>query len=224
MENKFSKNVIKEQSEVNKLSTVFEAVVADQIYFSEWLGEGADAIVSSKYDDIKNGVDVIVERDSEDEMHHLALAIDVTFGQDVGYKFDKIKREIDNGKLTEVKYFSHGSDDFGVGLKNIPRVVIGADINTVKELSEFWVGGDKKALGSHRIQVQILEEIAIQLKTFKRYAESINETEVAEKYDETFKIIDRVISEKINIPSEGMEDDKVYRAINNEMEIFASKF
>jgi len=216
MEEKFSGEAY-EKKEVNKLATIFEAVVADQIYFSEWLGSGADTVIPSRYDDIKNGVDVIVEGDDEDEKHHLALAIDVTFGLDVDDKFDKIKREIENDKLTEVKYFSHGPE---IGLKNIPRVVIGADVSTVKELSELWISNDKRALGEHRIQVQILEEIAVQLKTFKKYAESVDRVEVADKYGKTLEIINCIISEKINISGEGIENDKVYNAINDNVKTF----
>ncbi len=220
MEDKFSKNDIKEQKEVNKLAIIFEAIVANEIYFSEWLGSGADATVSSRYDDIKNGVDVIVERDNDDEKYHLALALDVTFGQDVNDKFNKIKKEIDTGELTEVKYFSHDSNNIKIGLNNIPRVVIGADVITVKELSELWMSGDKRTLGEHKIQIQILEEIELQLKTFKDYARNIGRIDIADKYDKTLKIINRIISEKIDISSEGIAEDRVFSAIRENMRNF----
>ncbi len=44
--------------------------------------------------------------------------------------------------------------------------------------------------------------------------------EIADKYDKTLKIISRIISEKMDISSEGIERDRVFSSIRDNMEIF----
>ena len=57
----------------------------NKLKVNNWLGPEATAIKSSRYDDIKNGVDNIVEFHKEEDFSssHLALAIDETFSHDV---------------------------------------------------------------------------------------------------------------------------------------------
>jgi len=160
MEEKFSQESFEEANEMQKLAVIFEAIVLDQIYSSEWLGENADTVAASRYDDIKNGVDAIVEWDDEEDGRFLALAIDVTFAGDVADKFSKIKKGIDN-ESSRIKYFSHNGT---IGLENVPRAVVGADAGTVKDLIELWLSGDNRAMAEHPIQIELLEEIISQMK------------------------------------------------------------
>src|SRR3989344_6211954 len=61
MEQKFAKNSSPDKQESLKLATIFEAIVHQHAELSDWLGPNASTIKTSKYDDIKNGVDSIVE-------------------------------------------------------------------------------------------------------------------------------------------------------------------
>ena len=217
MEEKFLQNNSEEASRMHKLAIIFEAIILDQVYSSEWLGESADTTASSRYDDIKNGIDAIVEwEDGGEESEFLALAIDVTFAGDVSEKFSKIKKGISSDS-SRVKYFSHNGT---IGLESVPRAVIGADANTIKDLIELWLTGNKRALGEHPVQIQILEEVIGQMKAFGEYAEKIGKKEVAVKYESMRDRLDRVYDKKIDIPKGNIDNDKVFKTIEKEIGIF----
>ena len=97
-------------------------------------------------------------------------------------KIERIKKEILGGKLTTIKYFYSEDSNIRGQLMKVPRVLIGADIATVKELAALWLKTKKpkdnlearqglQALASHRIQFQILEEIKAQLEYFIEFAQ-----------------------------------------------------
>lgn len=213
MEGIFKEGRTTEEEEGRMLAVIFEAIMHEQSELSDWLGPDATTIKPSRYDDIANGVDQLVEFLNEEEASYLAMAVDVTFGEDVVKKFDRIKNEIDSGVLGRVKYFYSENTKKKGFLENVPRVVIGADARTVKELSELWVEGRKKELSQHNIQYQILDEILIQAETFAAYAEKNGKVRVAGAYKDMAKKIGDIIGEK-ELSSEsrdlGGRDDRFY--------------
>ncbi len=80
-------------------------------------------------------------------------------------KFNCIKKEIEEGKLARIKYFVSEHMNIRGELKKVPRLVIGADRETVKELGELWINRDNKALEKHPIQFTLLKEILLQCET-----------------------------------------------------------
>ena len=217
----FKKNVPPEQKRLNQLATVFEAIVHEQAEQSDWLGPDAMTVMSSRFDDIANGTDTIVEfPEGKESASRLALAIDETFSSDISKKFLKIKKEIENGELAHIKYFISEITDFRGMLSNLPRVVIGADVKTVRELGELWLEDEKKALGSHQIQFQILEELLLQLNTFAAYAKKMEKPEIAAIYRKAHGIIAEIWKEKQKaMVDEGLRDS-VFQAIKFELGIF----
>lgn len=214
MERKFEETNEPEQKEVQKLATILEAIIHEHAELSDWLGPDAHTIKPSRYDDIKNGVDSVVEfQESESSASHLALAIDATFSPDVQKKFERIKNEIDRGELARVKYFA--SEHLGVRgeLAKIPRVVIGADAKTVRELAELWLERDNRALARHPVQFQIIEEIVAQLDAFHDYATQKKQFEIAAVYDKTRKILAAIDSQKRTSLKDTGERDSVFYAI-----------
>jgi len=216
-EKEFS-NRIEDENYNKKLATIFEAIILEQIYFSEWLGEDTETYASSLFDDFAKGVDVIVEfNNNEDDSDFLAFAVDATFESDMSRKFKIIKNSIEKG-ISEVKYFSHNGE---IGLKNLPRFVVGADAKTINELVELWLSDDKHAFGEHPIQIQILEEIISQAKFFKEYAIGVDRNEIASKYNEVGERLSGVLKKKEYEISRGnIDSDKVYKAIEEEVENF----
>jgi len=205
-----------------KMAKVFEVIVSEQMEMSNWLGETAMTKQSSKYDDYINGVDTIVEFDETDGATHLALAVDVTSGHELTRKFDRIKKEIEDGILTKIKYFVSESQGIRGEKANIPRVVIGADRKVIMDLVEKWLEKDQSALAEHVVQAIVIEEIIAQLETFIQYAKSIGQEKVAEVYQRTLGILNRIKTEK-ELP-EGMiadaYDDEVFGAINSGLQRF----
>lgn len=116
---------------------LFEAIVNSQIEESDWMGADADVIVTSRYDDIKNGVDGIVEFEREGGgSAHLALAVDVTDSEKkMAEKFERVKESIRSGSLSEIKYFK--SKNFRGELSGVPRVVVGAGRETIRNIAEL---------------------------------------------------------------------------------------
>jgi len=201
LEHKFSQEMksnprVKESLEFAK---IIEAIIIENIELSDWMGETAETLPVSRYDDYVNGVDTIVEMDEgNDSATHLVLGIDVTIANEMTKKLDRIKREIDHNELAKVKYFNSESLHFRGEMKNIPRVVIALDGQTAGELIGFWTQptGGKDALAGHFIQHQILEEIKIQLETFREYCRQGKHEELASQYECSLKVIDGVISKK----------------------------
>ena len=217
IEEKFKQEDSPEKQELKKIASVLEAVVYEQIKINNWLGPEATAIKSSRYDDIKNGVDNIVEFHKEEDFSssHLALAIDETFSHDVDEKFKRIKEEIKRGELTQIKYFISERLNIRGELSKIPRVVIGIDAKTTKEIGELWLEKNNKDLAKHSTQFIILEEILLQLEAFKNYAEKVNQPEIASIYEKTKKILQKIYDEKENLKKlqPALKKDGVYNSI-----------
>ena len=149
--------------------------VMEGIELYDWLGPNASVIFTSKYDDIKNGVDLLVQfTDENGEITY--LAIDVTANDDPTKLTQKLQRSIEDlkrGKLSKVKYFAppKGAETFKIEGKkagiNVPRAVIGANTeNTQKMIGKFaavYKQGGRKNLGNYELQHALMEEIEAQL-------------------------------------------------------------
>ena len=175
-----------------KRSKAFEILLADQIYDGEWLGPEAMSIQASRFDDVLNGVDIIVEFDRENAVERIALVVDASTTSDIDYMEKKIKRNIkrvsEDLRPLEIKYFhsqirDENGEYFKGKIENLIPIVIGADYQNANRIfnifSEFiflknktdndskercrWL---KKKLSTHPIQNIFLEQIEIQLEMY----------------------------------------------------------
>jgi len=224
MEEKFKQEDSPEKQELKKIASVLEAIIYEQAEINDWLGPEATTIKSSHYDDIKNGVDSVVEFYKKEDFtsSHLALAIDETFSSDIDEKFERIKEEIKQGELAQIKYFVSDRLNIRGELSKIPRVVIGVDEKTIKEVGELWLEKNNKDLAEHPIQFIIIEEILLQLETFKNYAQKVNQPEIVLIYEKTQKILQKIYDEKEDLRNsqEPHKNDGVYNAIMNNLKNF----
>ncbi len=221
LEVSIERGIAPEEENTRKLSTIFEAVIHENAELSEWPGPEAQTIKSSRYDDIKNGVDTIVEFEEPDRSTtHLALAIDVAMSGSIEKKFDRIKQEIREGRMAEVKYFASDTTDPGP-LHNVPRIVIGADGRTVNELANLWLEGSKRELGKHPIQFQILEEIIMQLTAFEAYAQQEHKLELAKEYERTRLMVEEIYDDKkLQLEDTGVRD-RAFSVMQEDLRTFA---
>jgi hypothetical protein len=150
---------------------------------------------ASRYDDVVNGVDTIAEIEQENSTSHLALAIDVTHGVMLQKKFDRIKREIDEGTLTTIKYFENSDETFRGRLLKVPRVVLGVEKSAVVELAGLWNAGKNKELATHPVQVQLIEEITVQLQSCLEYAQKTGKGDIARVYERQLRIIEGIANQ-----------------------------
>ncbi|PJE50767.1 MAG: hypothetical protein COV29_03485 [Candidatus Yanofskybacteria bacterium CG10_big_fil_rev_8_21_14_0_10_36_16] len=237
LKKKFNEQDDKNQREIKKLADLFEALISNFVELEDWMGEDIFMVKTSEYDDYKNGVDVVAEFLKDGKFSHLGLAIDVTFGNYLDKKFQRIKQEIQEGQLTKVKYFMSEGGDFRGELKNIPRVVLATDRATIKELSTLWTdltflkgrlkdrrerGGNvsdirekiqetRDKLKDHPIQLEILHQIRFQLEKFAEHAEKIGQREqLTKKYKATLEIINQIIDAKKDLANKIKEEGYSY--------------
>lgn len=127
----------------SKFGKLFEATVNFEIDDADLMGGNASTIVPSRFDDVVNGIDTIIEFEDEQSASHLALAIDVTkSSKELGKKFDRIRDSIKKGSLSRAKYFQSKSrhlKNFRGELSGVPRVVVGADHKTVEGISNLII-------------------------------------------------------------------------------------
>jgi len=230
MEEKFKILNTPERNESAKMAKIFEAIVHEQIEINNWLGENAFTKKAARFDDIKNGIDEIVEFKPEDisKTSHLALAIDVTFRKDLTEKMEKIKDDITVGKLSTIKYFKSDSLNIRGEKVNVPKVIIGADNKMLNNVMMIWLKGENRKLTNQPMKFLILEEVFIQLKGFKDYAIRVGQTGVANDIDKVFKIIEEIYNkesasgnrEEIKM---SIGQDKVYSAIKEYQEKLQEK-
>lgn len=198
---------------------VFEYIVYHQIELSNWLGQNAETVRTSEYDDIINGIDLIVEFSDEYSSKHLALAIDVTFGtQSIAKKFQRMKDEILRDNLAEIKYFK--SHNFKGTLKQLPRIVIGVEKDTVLELAGLLKNGKKKELGTHFAKDIIVEEIKLQMKSLLAYAKKHQKYNATKSYTQALRTLEtQTINPNVTDQnhSQAIRDDRVFSAIREQL-------
>jgi hypothetical protein len=211
-ENAFKEKAADEESARGvELAHIFEAIICHQGELANWFGENSMTIKSARYDDLKNGVDLIIEfTDNDDKNSHLALAVDVTFSsfEKLYEKLDGIKTDIEDGKLAYVKYFESERSGIKGDIKGIPKTVIGADPRTLYKLMDLWVGGKEKELEKHPIQFMILDQIMAQLIRFKELAESNKKSFIADKYEKAIETVGRILNEKQELREEVLGSDE----------------
>lgn len=214
-----------EPSPSKAYADIFEAIVCEHGELSEWFGSGCEIIKTSLFDDYVNGVDMIAEIKGEHQgFSHLALGIDVTFGsKDLREKFIPIRTGIDKGSLGEIKYFYSDRQHYRAHLEKVPQVVVGVEIEQLKNLALLWMNRKNKELSRHPAQMTILEEIALQLETFERYANKSEKREVQNLAPilgrELWKIRS-LLEEKRKMGILGMKDDKVFEEIRKNLHSF----
>lgn len=203
---------------------ILEAIVLEHGELSEWFGPKSQVIKTARFDDYKNKVDMVVETETEDRrFSHMALGIDVTFGsRDLHKKFDAIKARIEDGTLGEIKYFHSDRQNFTGRLGKIPQVVVGVEIERVKELGLLWMNRRNKELREHSVQITILEEAALQLETFAEYAKGIGRDELADILERELQKMLELLEEKRGAGIKGLKQDKVFEEIKRNLLSFVS--
>ena len=155
--------------QLKQLSDVTEAYLLRGFNEGKWIPH-CNGIKTSDYDDYVNGVDMVLEYDNADSpARHIGLGIDVTFASNVEDKLAKIKREIETGALTSIKYFDSPNSHFRGELKKVPRAVAGFDIDSIRRLARLrQTGGELPE--NDPLRFVVLHQLDMQMKTFSEYA------------------------------------------------------
>ena len=208
--------------EVKQLSEILEYQIYTGINKYDWI-PFCKAIKTSDFDDIINGVDMVVEYNNEQSFGHLGLGVDVSFSKNLTKKFKRIKDEIDSydgkdNRLAEVKYFDSKNSGISGRLYGMPRVVAALDLGVMEDLAKM-----SNMQKNHAAKHAIIIEIQHQLKTFREYAEKNNKACVGQ-LDRAYKFM-TVISQKLESEqklemSEYTKNRQIQSAVENGLEIF----
>ncbi|NCC71273.1 hypothetical protein EOM09_06850 [bacterium] len=210
MKKKFRENETRESEKTKTIANAIEIIINDQIELADWLGEETYTYQTSEYDDIRNGIDAVLEFINEDEENNqtfLGIAFDITYKNDVAKKFLRIKKEIDEHKNKGIKYFQSENTDYKGPIENIPRLVIGLDIKSGEELIELYCENRNKELSKHFFQFELIDELLYQLDIFIKYSEKVKNKEALTSYEEIKEKILKIKKEKESLKTE----DRDYR-------------
>lgn len=224
----------KEGERMKMYATAFEGLIYEQTELNDWLGPNVLTTKASTFDDYKHGVDSIASFPDKDGKSHAALALDVTFTEP-RKKLERIRKEIENGTLSDVKYFRSPDDSYVGSLSLVPRVVIGADKQHIIQVSELWAENKQKKLAEDPLQIQLLEEILMQLKAFQAYARKQNvpeRNEMVETYGRMISLVTAAFSSeekqrlRRTLPTiAALHKDKFFTSLPEELEaVFGSDY
>jgi len=195
---------------------VLEAIVLEQSELGNWLGDGVTTLKTSRFDDIKNGVDMLAEWSSGlgESSHILGLAVDVTFGKfSAEEKLSKIRDEIDRDSLRPIKYFRDAKGSFMGTRFHVPRVIVGIDQEHLTQLASLWNARDNKALAHHPVQKILITEMLTQSRAMLAYAQSKGSEKAAQSYAEIVFVLETLSEEKASIGFGALEQDAVFRSL-----------
>lgn len=153
-------------------SRKLEYMVMDGIGRRDWFGDTTDVTPASEYDDVFNGIDVVVRFD-RDNQRSLYLGIDVTATQRVEKVQEKLGRTLSQllrGKSDEIRYYPPSPEGLAAEELplHLPRVVIGTDRDGVRRLYEQYASalsdfGTMASINEHPIQSELLRQVRRQL-------------------------------------------------------------
>lgn len=223
LNSKFEKEMASDpvSAEHKKLATILEALVFFHGEQNEWFGDGSQTIAPSRYDDVINKVDILVNVSLQPgQLSILGMAIDTTTTQNLEFvnnKIEAIKEEIKAGRLAEVKYFEDPDATFKGALKKVPHVLIDLDTKTVLELAELWDEGDNTSLASHPVQLNILYQIIKQSEVFALFARKNGQEEIASIYETLRGKITSILENKLTKINKNILSDRAHDFL---MELF----
>lgn len=205
---------------------IFEYIFSNLDQY-DWFGENVNIIRASRLDDLK-GVDNIIEFSENGDSAKRAytgVAIDNTLSLHPQKKIESLRASIRKGDMSTVKYFVSSDENFRGELKNIPKIIVGADSDTIHELARCILK-DKKALAKHPFQFDMLLAMIEQSEILGLYANSIGETDVARAYISRRNMFSEIYDAKISalsheeneILGKQMGKDKVLTQIRLELE------
>lgn len=196
LEQAIAREAISGDHESKKLAQVLEAMIHYHGEQSNWFGDDAETFKTSQFDDLKNGTDGVVEFVEENRASHLAFGIDATYGHYSDKKVGRILKRIKEGSIGRIKYFESDTTNFRGELTKVPLFVVAVNQQTVIEVAELWLDKENSKLAEHPIQMQILGELLEQAESFAEFARSVEQTDIARKYELIGEKIKRVIGEK----------------------------
>lgn len=188
---------------------IFEALLSE-IMQHDWF-PGFFLTETSEFDDWINGVDAVLESQSQGNR---AAIIDFTSHKDkqkLREKINRILQKIERGELGQVKYFKSQIDGQTHHLKMLPMVIIGLDSRTLTEIIDIYAAQSKRELANHWVKNAIVEELLKQVAAFQKYINNSNRRGYnpasAQKMHQAYEDFKKMVLELKQKISQGEEMD-----------------
>jgi hypothetical protein len=212
-----------DEREARKMADVLEAVVLELGELGNWFSDkdNVTTIKTSRYDDLKNGTDIILEFDeAEQGLRTLGLGIDVTYSENLTKKIQGLRRKVETGKLSTIRYFYSEKSEFRGEQLGVPGVITGVSNKHAMELASMWIEKKREKLSDHPAQIILLEEIEAQLVAFCELVKQSGNPNAERSLTHSLAIIRNSLNGKrefIRKHTDEIEkyrqEDKVYAAI-----------
>jgi len=155
------------------IATIAESALAYGVTEHEWYGEDVSVVTASEFDDVKRGVDNVLEIKKDDESNFMALALDVTFrglySEQFKHKLFTLLRSIQNGHKTKIKYLKNHKHE---PMKEfaVPKMVLYFNVNDVKDMVEILKEKDASTREGYQ-KVNVLSQIIHSCTLLAEFAE-----------------------------------------------------
>ncbi len=172
-----------------KIATIIERSVTYGANLG-WYGNSVTIEPTSQFDDVKRGVDEVLEIRKEVESSFLALGIDVTYrgllSEQYKQKLFGIIRGISKGHKTKIKYFKNHK---GEKMKEfaVPKTILYFNINDVKDFATMIKHIDEpgivESFKNTPQKFAIMNQMIIQCEKLAAFAEE-SKNDIFKKYND----------------------------------------
>ena len=179
-----------------KIATITERGFMYGVSKLNLYGEKVSVESTSEFDDVKRGVDAVLEiKKDDDESSFMGLGIDVTFrglySEQFKNKFFNLLKFIRNGQKTKVKYFKNHKGEMMKEF-SVPKIIIYFNIGDVKNLVNMIKNiNDSKAKEEFKnssFKFTVMNQIINQCNKLSAFAEE-SKNDVFKKYIEIINSI-----------------------------------
>lgn len=211
-----------------RLATIWEAYLTERVELDAWFGMDGQTMVTTDYDDIKNGVDGVVEFGGDEGTH---IGFDATYSiHSLDSKIDRICDNIRRGSMAQVKYFESPDTEEKRSLNDIPLVVITLDKENIEEVATIWVNyeNDSSKRSELRrvgegIKLLAIEQVLAQLLAYSDYARQGRQVNLYRICTDAANVIWDSVREALqDFDSSMMPIDKQHRALMNKLNTITS--
>lgn len=195
-------------------SDIFEHMLHKHIVEAKWFGEDVKSILPSVYDDLFNGVDLILEQNvGEGAFAFSSLAVDATFSaKGAVEKIDRTMKNLHDGSLGRIKYFKSEAANFKGRIDNVPHFVIGVGRPALFEMVGQYVQKGAIPEINQEARRMILEQIERQSVHYANFLISRGFTSEASQYSRVGDNVRKILIDTSPL-SNKKGIDEVHRAI-----------
>lgn len=227
----------KTRTDHTERSELLENIISYLTERAGWFGHDCEVTPTHEFDDVANGTDLVVtwyKQEAGGKKVIAQLAIDCTLTEDkLDEKIDKITDKIDEGELTNLRYFKSKRLGIMGPIKNLPRVIVRLEKSkldelcrvAIKETSNLKTGA--KEFRTYYVQLLFLMEIESQLKSQEQYMKKREpEQKNRKNFQELQKIMKntgQVISNIILNKKGSLDEDSIQRAVREFKHPFSSR-